>query len=524
MKTPDSPPAAASAGQAGEELKRGLTNRHLQMIAIGGAIGTGLFNGAGRTISLAGPSIILVYIVIGFFLYFVMRALGEMLLSNLKFKSFRDAIEYHLGPWAGFVSGWTYWLCWILIALADMMAVTNYVLWWFPDLPKFIPALAMIVILFVLNIVAVRLFGEIEFWFALIKIVAIFALIVVAIVMIVTAFHSDLESLFGTHRQLLLDNATAAVASGNDVAANQALIAELQGEKDALTSAYPNGVTASVMNIFNLDGGGVFPNGMWGFLAGFQIAFYSFEGIELVGTAAAETRNPLVALPKAIRAIPVRVVFFYVLSLAAILAITPYLAIDPDMSPFVNMFALTGLGIAASVVNFVVLTSAASSMNSGIYSTSRMLFGLAGTRLAPKLFGRLSRSQVPANALIFSCICVLPAIGLLYASGSIMEAFTYASAASNLLFVFVWTLMMVAYLRFRKTQPELHASSVFKMPWGIPMTWVVLGFFAVMLVVLCLDRTTLFGALTAVGLLAILGVIYWVRARRLARIGGATDS
>ncbi|MDR2973783.1 MAG: amino acid permease [Propionibacteriaceae bacterium] len=505
---------AAPTGPPEEELKRGLSNRHLQMIAIGGAIGTGLFNGSGKTISLAGPSILAVYIVIGFFLYFVMRALGEMLLSNLKFKSFRDIIEAHLGPRAGFISGWTYWLCWILIGLADMMAVTNYVLWWFPDCPKFIPALVMIVLLFVLNIVAVRLFGEVEFWFALIKIVAIGALLIVAIVMVAMAFHSDLASLFGDHRQLLLDNARSAVASGNDVAANQALIDRLQGEKQALAAAYPDGANASLRNILNPDGGGLFPRGLWGFLAGFQIAFYSFEGIELVGTAAAETKDPMHALPKAIKAIPVRIVFFYVLSLAAILAITPYLAIDPGMSPFVNMFALTGLGVAASVVNFVVLTSAASSMNSGIYSTSRMLFGLAGTRLAPRLFGHLSRSKVPANALIFSCICLLPAIGLLYASSSIMEAFTYASSASNVMFVFVWALVLVAYLRYRRTHPQLHEESIFKMPIGVPMCWVVMGFFVVMLVVLCLDRTTLFGAITAVGLLAILGLIYWLRSLR----------
>ncbi|MDR2931217.1 MAG: amino acid permease [Propionibacteriaceae bacterium] len=501
------------AAAASPHLKRSLGNRHLQMIAIGGAIGTGLFNGSGKTIHLAGPSILLVYVIIGFFLYFVMRAIGEMLLSNLEFKSFRDIIETHLGSWAGFFSGWTYWLCWIVIGLADMTAVTNYVLWWFPDCPKFVPALALMVLLFALNVVAVRLFGEIEFWFALIKVIAIIALILVAVGMIVIGFHSDLESLFGAHRQGMLDAARQAVAAGQDVAANQAIVNELQGVRDTLGSAYPDGAKASLMNILNLNGGGFSPNGFGGFLGGFQIAFFAFVGIELVGTAAAEAKNPETALPKAIRAIPVRVVLFYVFALSAILSVTPYLAVDPDYSPFVNMFALTGLGIAASVINFVVLTSAASSMNSGIYSTSRMLFGLAGTKLAPRLFGRLSKSSVPANALIFSCLCVLPGIALLYASDSIMDAFTYATSAANVLFIFVWTLVLVAYLRYRRTVPKLHEVSKFKMPWGVPMSWIVMVFFVIMLVILCLDRTTFIGAITTLIWFAVLGVAYALHVR-----------
>ena len=497
MSTTATPEPVASDAALEEEsesgLKRGLGNRHLQMIAIGGAIGTGLFMGSGKTIHLAGPSILLIYAIIGFFLYFVMRSMGEMLLSNLKYKSFRDIAEANLGPWAGFFSGWTYWVCWIVIGMADIAAVTSYVLWWFPECPQFLPAVLLVILLFVLNIVAVRLFGEIEFWFALIKIIAIAALVFIAVGMVIISFHSDLPTLIG-------NRASGATADPEAVA--------------AITAAYPDGANASFIHILNLDHGGWFPNGAMGFLAGFQIAFYAFVGIELVGTAAAETMDPERSLPKAINAIPIRVGLFYILALAAIMSVTPYLAIDPAVSPFVNMFALTGLAVAASVINFVVLTSAASSMNSGIYSTSRMMFGLAGSGLAPKAFAKLSGNQVPANALIFSCICVLPGVILLYASGSIMDAFTYATTAASVLFIFVWALIIFSYFSYRKNTPKLHEKSHYKMPWGVPMGWAVLVFFVAMIVILCLDPETAIATAVTPAWFLILFIAYMIRRSR----------
>ncbi len=336
-------------------LARNLSNRHLQLIAIGGAIGTGLFMGSGKTISLAGPSILLVYAVIGFMLFFVMRALGEILLSNLEYRSFADFAGDYLGPWAQFFTGWTYWLCWIVTGVADVVAVSGYVSFWFPELALWIPALGLIFFtLLALNLPTVRNFGEIEFWFALIKIVAIVGLIIAGVYMLSTGF------------------------------------------------TLPNGSQASVAHLWNH--GGFFPNGFLGFVAGFQIAVFAFVGIELVGTAAAETKDPVRNLPKAINSIPIRVVLFYLGALFVIITVIPWDQVDPSSSPFVAMFSLAGLGIAAHVVNFVVLTSATSSANSGIYSTSRMIYGLATSKLAPKAFGKLNKRKVPVNALFFSCI------------------------------------------------------------------------------------------------------------------------
>ncbi len=424
--------AATAQGGADEgHLERNLSNRHIQLISIGGAIGTGLFMGSGKTIALAGPSVIFVYMIIGFFLYFVMRAMGEILLSNLHYKSFADFAADLIGPWAGFFVGWTYWFCWIVTGIADIVAITGYVAFWWPDLQLWIPALATIVLLLVLNLPSVKAFGELEFWFAIIKIVAIATLVVMGLVMVLRGFVS------------------------------------------------PNGSTAQLSNLWN--DGGMFPTGFMGFVAGFQIAVFAFVGIELVGTTAAEAKDPETTLPRAIRAIPIRVMLFYVGALVAIMAVTPWREIVPGHSPFVEMFTLAGLAIAASVVNFVVLTSATSSANSGIYSTSRMVYGLAQEGDAPSIFSRLSRRHVPVNALLFSCLFLLSSLILLFSGETVLAAFTLVTTISALLFMFVWAMILVSYMAYRRKHPELHAASKFKMPGGVPMCWAVLAFFGFIL-------------------------------------------
>ena len=262
------------------QLQRRLTNRHVQLIAIGGAIGTGLFMGSGKTISLAGPGVLLVYAIIGGVLFLVMRALGEVLLSNLEYKSFADVAHDLIGPWAGFFTGWTYYVCWLVTAIAEVIAITEYVSFWWPDLPLWVAPTATVALLLGLNLTTVQAFGEIEFWFSIIKIVAIIALVVIGIVMVAVGFHS------------------------------------------------PGGVQASVANLWN--GGDLFPNGFHGFVGAFQIAVFAFVGTELIGTAAAEAKDPEVTLPKAINAIPVRILIFYLGALAAIMAVTPWWEVSSE--------------------------------------------------------------------------------------------------------------------------------------------------------------------------------------------------
>ena len=427
------------------ELQQSLSNRHLQLIAIGGAIGTGLFMGSGKTISLAGPSILFIYMIIGLMVFFVMRALGELLLSNLKYKSFIDFSTDLIGPWARYFVGWTYWLCWITIGIADLSAIIYYLQFFNNGLP-FTPvegvmiSIAAIFFITGLNLVTVKLFGELEFWFALIKIIAIVVLILVGLWMIFTGFTST------------------------------------AGEVASFTHLWSHG--------------GMFPTGMHGFLAGFQIAIFAFVGVELVGTTAAETKDPEKNLPKAVNSIPIRIIFFYVLALVIVMSVTPWNKIDPAVSPFVNLFSQAGIAAAAIIMNLVVLSSVMSSMNSGVFSTSRMLFGLSREEQGPKLFGKLNTRAVPANALYFSTACLLGGAALQYFVPNTVEAFTLATTLSTILFILVWIIILWSYLVYYKTRPELHAKSVFKLPGG-PMTcYVVIAFFIGVIYVLSLEPDT----------------------------------
>ena len=451
-----------------QHLQRNLTNRHIQLIAIGGAIGTGLFMGSGKTISLAGPSIIFVYMIIGFMLFFVMRAMGELLLSNLNYKSFIDFSADLLGPWAGYFTGWTYWFCWVVTGIADVVAIAAYTQFWYPDLPQWIPALTCVALLLSLNLVTVKMFGELEFWFAMIKIVAILGLVATGLYMVITGFES------------------------------------------------PSGRTAQLANLWN--DGGMFPHGLMGFFAGFQIAVFAFVGIELVGTTAAEAKDPQRTLPRAINSIPIRIIVFYVLALIAIMAVTPWRDVVPGKSPFVELFVLAGLPAAASIINFVVLTSAASSANSGVFSTSRMLFGLAQEGDAPKAFEKLSRRAVPANGLLFSCTCLLLGAVLIYVIPDVVEAFTLVTTVSALLFMFVWTLILLSYLKYRVQRAALHQASTYKMPGGRFMCYVCLVFFAGILVLLALEDDTRKALIVTPLWFVILAVTYqFVRSRRHPR-------
>lgn len=449
-------------------LKRNLTNRHVQLIAIGGAIGTGLFMGSGKTIATSGPSVLLVYVIIGAVLFLFMRTMGELLLSDERYTTFADIARDLIGPWAGFVTGWTYWMCWVVTGVADMVAITGYVRFWWPNTPAWIPILAMTILLFSLNAMTVKAFGETEFWFALVKIIAILALVAVGIAMV------------------------------------------------ALGTVDDQGSAAAVANLWSR--GGFFPTGFTGFLGGFQIALFAFVGIELVGTTVAETADPEKTLPKAINSIPVRIMLFYVAALAAIMMVTPWDQVDPERSPFVTMFSMTGLGAAATIVNLVVLTSAASSANSGIYSTSRMLFGLAKRGDAPKIFSRLSKRHVPRNALFLSCVLLLSAIILMASGDSISAAFTLVTSMSATLFMGVWVVIVVSYLLFLKRRPELHEASTFTAPGGALAAWTVLVFMAAMLVVLALFPDTRAGLLTSlIWIVFIVAAALVHRHRMLAR-------
>ena len=273
----------------------------------------------------------------------MMRALGELLLSNSNYNSFIDIADDYLGHMAGFFTGWTYWFCWVATGIADITAVTKYINFWWPSVPPYLTAIITVILLLGLNLMTVKAYGEIEFWFAIIKVIAILFLIAIGLWMIFTGF----------------------------------------------TSA--NHIKSGFSNLYSH--GGFFPNGMMGFLLAFQMAVFSFVGIELVGVTARETKDPEKNLPKAINSVGLRIIIFYVISLMVIMSITPWNKLDPNESPFVNLFVLAGIPAAAGIVNFVVLTSAASAANSGLFSNSRMVYGLAVSKSAPSSLGKSQSSR-----------------------------------------------------------------------------------------------------------------------------------
>jgi D-serine/D-alanine/glycine transporter len=441
-----------------QKLERGLKNRHIQLIAIGGAIGTGLFLGSGKSIHFAGPSILFAYMITGIICFLIMRSLGELLLSNLNYHSFVDFVQDYLGDMAAFITGWTYWFCWISIAMADLTAVGLYTQYWLPGVPQWVPGLIALIILLIMNLATVKLFGELEFWFALIKVIAILALIVIGLVMIFKGFSTS------------------------------------------------TGVS-SFTNLWSH--GGMFPNGMHGFILSFQMVVFAFVGIELVGLTAGETENPEKVIPKAINNIPVRVLLFYIGALLVIMSIYPWNVINPSESPFVQVFVAVGIVGAASIINFVVLTSAASACNSAVFSTSRMVYSLAKDHNAPESMAKLTPRKVPRNALFFSAIVILIGVTLNYIMPE--GVFTLITSISTVCFIYIWGITVICHMKYRKTRPELAKTNKFKLPLYPFTNYLILAFLAFILVVLALAQDTRVSLFVTPVWFILLIVIYKVR-------------
>ncbi|MEU6264735.1 amino acid permease [Saccharopolyspora shandongensis] len=421
-----------------EEYRKDLSTRHINMIAIGGAIGVGLFLGSGKALHQVGPGLILIYAIAGLMIFFVMRALGELLMYRPVSGSFAEYAGEFVGPWAKFAVGWGYWLVWIVTGMAEITAVGEYFQFWFPHVPQWIPALGALIVLSGVNLIAVKLFGEFEFWFALIKVLAIVGLIVLAAAILVFGF-SDL------------------------------------------------GDTASLSNIW--DNGGLFPNGAASSLLAFQIVMFAFVGVEMVGQTASESKNPQKVLPRAINSVMWRILIFYVGALIALTALVPWNQFPTSGSPFVHAFTLIGIPAAAGVINFVVTTAALSSCNSGIYSTARMLRTLSEDRQAPRSVGRLSGRAVPARAIGITFCAMLLGVVLNYFVPE--QAFTYITSASTAGAIFTWGMIVIAHLVYRRkvARGELPAGP-FRMPLAPYSNYVVLAFLAFVVVLLAFDAET----------------------------------
>ena len=352
--------------------------------------------------------------LIGIVLFAFMRALGELLLSNSKFNSFVDIANEYLGPFGGFVIGWTYWVCWIVSSMSDLTAMGQYFAYWYPQVPHWLTVLFIVLLLISFN------------WFSIIKVVTIITMVIVGLVLIFLSFKTE----YGH---------------------------------------------ASFGNL--IHHGGMFPHGAAGFLMSFQIAVYSFIGIELIGVTAGETKNPEKTIPKAINNVPIRILLFYIGGLLV-------------SSPFVKLFTLIGVPFAAGIVNFVVLTAAASATNSGIYSNSRILFGLAKQGLGPKVLTKTNSNGVPYLSMLVSSITLLIAALLNFVFPDAIKLFIYVTTLSTVLFLVVWGMIIVSYIAYVKKNPEQHQSSAFKLWGGKIIAYIVLSFFIFIFILLFFSKDT----------------------------------
>jgi amino acid transporter, AAT family len=422
----------------GNELQRGLEQRHITLMSLGAAIGVGLFLGSASAIKLAGPGILLGYAFSGMIMFFIMRALGEMAIQKPVAGSFSKYARDYLGPLAGYITGWNYWFLWIVTGMAEITAVGIYMEYWFPETPRWIWALAALVIMASVNFLAVKAYGELEFWFALIKIVTILAMIVSGAGMIIWGI-------------------------GN------------------------GGIATGIQNLW--ANGGFFPNGIKGVLLSLQMVMFAYLGIEMIGITAGEVKNPEKSLSRAIDSVFWRILIFYVGALFVIMSIYPWNEIGAKGSPFVLTFEQLGIPAAAGIINFVVLTAALSSCNSGIFSTGRMLFNLANHGEAPEKFGKLTKNGVPGFAILASAAALLVGVVLNYIVPA--KVFAWVTSIATFGAIWTWGIILLSQIRYRKS---LRPTEVDKLKFKLPLfpftSYLSLAFLAFVIVLMAFSPDT----------------------------------
>ncbi|MEX0379776.1 amino acid permease [Leuconostoc sp. MS02] len=440
------------------QLSRTLSGRHINMIALGGTIGTGLFLGAGDSIQKAGPAILLIYIITGFFVFSMMRALGELLLTDHNQTVFIGFIKKYLGARAGFVMGWTYWLGWIIIAMAELTAIGKYMQFWLPQTPAWLWELLFLGVLYSMNIIAVKAFGETEFWFALIKIVAIVAMILIGMIMVVFHIRSEV------------------------------------------------GVT----QLSTLWQHGLIANHGHNLLAAFQMAFFAFLGVEFVGITAAETKDPLKTIPKSINSIIIRILIFYIGALLAIMTIQPWTNYSANTSPFVQVFSGIGIPAAAGIINFVILTAAASSLNSALFTTGRMIFSLS-----PKnsFFSQLNSHYIPMRGINLSTALIATVIGLNYIFPE--DAFSMVTATASATFIVIYISLLITHIQYRKSDHFINGQKKFLMPFAPFSNYLTILFMAGVFLILLFSPATMMTTILSIIWFVVLFTIslYKVRVR-----------
>ncbi|MXP50848.1 L-asparagine permease [Pantoea sp. SoEX] len=441
-----------------------MDNRHVQMIAIGGAIGTGLFLGTGGRLQAAGPALVLIYIICGIFSFFILRALGELILNRPSSGSFVSYAREFFGEKASYIAGWMYFTNWAMTGIVDITAVALYMKYWkiFDGIPQWVFALAALTIVGVMNMVGVRWFAEMEFWCSLIKVLAIIFFLIIGLAVLISGRPID-GNVTGIH--LIIDQ------------------------------------------------GGFFPHGLLPALVLIQGVVFAFASIELVGTAAGECKDPKTILPKAINSIIWRVGIFYIGSILLLVLLLPWNAYHENQSPFVTFLSKLGIPYICSIMNVVVLSAALSSINSGLYSTGRILRSMSMGGSAPKFMSKMSSQNVPYAGIISTIGIYIIGVFLNYSLPS--KVFEIVLNYASLGIISSWTFIIICQLRLRKAIKEGKAKEVsFKLP-GAPFTsWLTLLFLFCVLVLMAFDYPNGTYTIASIPLIALVLVLGWFRVRK----------
>ncbi|MCK1992058.1 amino acid permease [Peribacillus muralis] len=397
-------------------LQRTMTSRHITMMALGGAIGAGLFKGSSSAIDMAGPSVILAYLIGGIILLFIMQGLAEMAVANSGARTFRDLVQSILGKYPAYFLDWIYWKMWVLNIAAESVVAAIFLQYWLPGYPIWILALAVSVLVTAVNLLSVKVFAETEYWLALIKITVIIVFILAGLVLLLVTF--------GDHAAVGFSNLT--------------------------------------------DNGGFFPNGSKGLITAMLVVIYSYGGTEIIGVTLAETKNPEKVVPKAVRSTLIRIISFYIIPFFIIVSLIPWNEVNgvPE-SPFVMVFQMIGIPGADHIMNAVVLLAIISSMNSGLYGSSRVLYTQAVDGRIPKIFSRLSKKKVPVYAILM-CTSALY-LGVLISLFAGSKTFEFLMGSLGYTVLFIWLIIAFAHLKSRKQQSGKPSGYAVK--WFPYTTW-----------------------------------------------------
>ncbi|MDQ0246135.1 AAT family amino acid transporter [Bacillus fengqiuensis] len=463
--------ARGGNGLANKELSRGLEARHIQMIALGGTIGVGLFMGSASTIQWTGPSVMLAYAISGIFIFFIMRAMGEMLYLEPSTGSFATFGHKYIHPLAGYMTAWSNWFQWVIVGMSEIIAVGAYMQYWFPDLPAWIPGVVAMVILGAANLISVKSFGEFEFWFAMIKIVTILLMIIAGFGLI----------FFGL---------------GNG------------GEAIGLSNLWEHG--------------GFFTGGWTGFFFALSLVVGAYQGVELIGITAGEAKDPKKTLTNAIQSTIWRILIFYIGAIFVIVTVYPWDQLTSIGSPFVATFAKVGITAAAGLINFVVITAAMSGCNSGIYSAGRMLYTLGINGQAPKYFTTISNNGVP----LFGTIGVLIglAIGVILNYIAPENLFVYVYSASVLPGMVPWFVILISQIRFRKVKGAEMDHHPFKMPFAPVTNYLTIAYLMMVLIGMWFNEETRISLIVGVIFLVIVTISFYAFGiNKRGLVDGQTD-